>query len=72
EMEQKQLNLAEGYKSGFTEGHESGFTEGHESGFTEGANNKALEMARKMKEDGIPMETIVKYSGLDKTAISGL
>ncbi|MGM9788266.1 MAG: hypothetical protein ACI3ZF_05095, partial [Candidatus Cryptobacteroides sp.] len=64
EMEQKRLNLAEGYASG----HQDGFTEG----ISEGANNKALEMARKMKEDGIPVETIVKYSGLDETAIMGL
>lgn len=53
EMEQKRLNLAEGYKSGFTEGISEG----------------KLEMARKMKEDGIPVETIIKYSGLDKETI---
>ena len=60
EMEQKRLNLAKGYASG------------HQDGYTEGENNKALEMARKMKADGVPVENIIKYSGLSKQRIEEL
>lgn len=60
EMEQKRLNLAEGYASG------------HQDGVSEGENNKALEMARKMKADGVPVENIIKYSGLSKQCIEEL
>lgn len=60
EMEQKRLNLAEGYANG------------HQDGVSEGENNKALEMARKMKADGVSVECIIKYSGLSKQSIEEL
>ena len=72
EIEQKRLNLAKGYASGhqdgYTEGREFGFTEGRESGISEGK----LEMARKMKADGVPVESIIKYSGLSQRSIEEL
>ena len=64
EMEQKRLNLAEGYASG----HQDGYSEGRESGISEGK----LEMARKMKADGVPVESIIKYSGLSQRSIEEL
>ena len=64
EMEQKRLNLAQGYASG----HQDGYTEGRESGISEGK----LEMARKMKADGVPVESIIKYSGLSQRSIEEL
>ena len=56
EMEQKRLNLAAGYANG------------HQDGVSEGK----LEMARKMKADGVYVECIIKYSGLSKQSIEEL
>ena len=72
EIEQKRLNLAEGYASGhqdgYTEGRESGFTEGRESGISEGK----LEMARKMKAKGMSVKDIAEISGLSQRSIEEL
>ena len=64
EMEQKRLNLAEGYASG----HQDGYTEGRESGISEGK----LEMARKMKDKGMSVKDIAEISGLSKQCIEEL
>ena len=64
EMEQKRLNLAEGYASG----HQDGYTEGRESGISEGK----LEMARKMKAKGMSVKDIAEISGLSKQCIEEL
>ena len=60
EMEQKRLNLAKGYASG------------HQDGVSEGENNKALEMARKMKDKGMSVKDIAEISGLSKQCIEEL
>ena len=72
EMEQKRLNLAEGYASGHQDGFNSGYTEGRESGISDGENNKALEMARKMKAKGMSVKDIAEISGLSKQCIEEL
>ena len=56
EMEQKRLNLAEGYASG------------HQDGVSEGK----LEMARKMKAKGMSVKDIAEISGLSKQCIEEL
>lgn len=43
-----------------------------EAAFKKGAKEKALEMARMMKADGVPIETIAKYSGLTHDEIQSL
>ncbi len=47
---------------------EGGYLKGRE----EGAKNMALDTARKMKADGLPMETIAKYTGLASDEIKAL
>lgn len=40
------------------------FNDGKAEGLAEGAKQKAIEMARDMKSDGLPLETIAKYTKL--------
>ncbi|MDO4481831.1 MAG: hypothetical protein Q4C14_03760, partial [Bacillota bacterium] len=57
-----------GYEEGLKEGRESGFLEGHELGLCEGRR----ETAREMKRDGVPVERIIKYTGLTEEEIRDL
>jgi len=46
--------------------------EGKIKGIEEGMEKKAKETARKMLEDGLPIETIIKYTGLSEKEIKEL
>ena len=48
--------------------HEIGYEEGHESGLREGRRETAIEM----KRDGVPVERIIKYTGLTEEEILDL
>ena len=58
----------DGYEEGFDEGREAGLQvgiiQGIEQGITRGAYEKALETAKAMFLDKIPVETISKYTSL--------
>ena len=58
----------DGYEEGFDEGREAGLQvgiiQGIEQGITRGASEKALETAKAMFLDKIPVETISKYTSL--------
>ena len=41
-----------------------------EDGYAEGEYNKALEMAKKMLSDGMPIDLVAKYSGLTPDEIA--
>lgn len=43
-----------------------------EEGFSEGVDQRNIEIAKKMKEDGEPIEKIVRYTGLSEEKISKL
>ena len=58
----------EGREEGIAIGEERGIVIGEERGKFE----KALEMARKMKKDGLSIEVISNYTGLSKEEIEGL
>ena len=62
----------EGKAQGREEGRKEGREEGREEGRTEGARQKALEIARKMKEQGVPDESIIEITGLTKEELSGI
>lgn len=62
----------EGRLEGKLEGREEGRLEGREEGREEGERQKQLEIAQKMKMDGLPIDTIVKYTGLTLEDISQL
>ena len=49
---------------GRLEGRAEGFEEGHAAGFLEGERKKQKEIARRMKEHGVPMDVIIQSTGL--------
>ncbi|MDR1580815.1 MAG: hypothetical protein LBS35_10705 [Synergistaceae bacterium] len=51
---------------------EEGIIEGMEKGMEKGMEEKAFEVARSMISDGLPAETIRKYTGLDESSILSL
>ncbi len=61
-----------GKKEGKKEGIEVGKKEGIEVGKEVGAKNKAMEMAKKLKEKGIDIEVIAETSGLTAPEIAKL
>ena len=44
-------------------------SEGREAGLVEGEQNKQKEIARSMKADALPIETIARYTGLSPEEI---
>jgi predicted transposase YdaD len=56
------------YAKGMMEGHAKGVKEGH----AKGSFDKALESARSMKADKMPVELIAKYTGLDMETVNNL
>ncbi len=68
EREQQQKDRAAGFAEGLAEGRE----EGREEGISEGEHNKAVETARKMKADGLSIELILKYTGLNEATVMQL
>lgn len=51
---------------GREEGLKEGLEEGLEKGVKKGERQKQLEIARQMKSDGMPMDIILKYTGLSE------
>ena len=62
----------QGREEGRAEGREEGRAEGWAEGETEGIRKGKLDMARGMLRDGLPIEMIMKYSGLLKDEIEHL
>jgi predicted transposase/invertase (TIGR01784 family) len=51
---------------------EKGMEKGKEAGLAEGKAEGKLEIARSMKADKLPIETILKYTGLSACEIEAL
>lgn len=64
--------LAEGRAEGLAEGRAKGRAEGLAVGRAEGAADAARDNARRMKADNMPLEMIVKYTGLTADEIETL
>lgn len=62
----------EGHMEGKIEGRIEGHAEGHTEGRIEGRIEGRMEVARNMKELGVPIEVIMKSSGLSKEDIDTL
>ncbi|MBR4897400.1 MAG: Rpn family recombination-promoting nuclease/putative transposase [Prevotella sp.] len=62
----------EGRLEGRAEGREEGRKEGREEGREEGQQFEKLRTARKMKDDGMPVDLIAKYTGLTIEQINNL
>ena len=63
---------AEGMAQGLAEGMAQGKAEGMAQGKAEGLKEGKMESARKMKADGMPVETIAKYTSLSAAEIDKL
>ncbi len=62
--EARKKGLEEGLQEGKRAGMKEGKKEGLKEGLKEGEKKRAIEIARKMKEEGIPAEVIAKITGL--------
>lgn len=61
--------MAKGMEQGMAQGMEQGMAKGMEQGEVQGRRNERLEMARRMKGDGLPIEVIAKYTQLTEEEI---
>ena len=61
-----------GLEKGVKKGRLEGIKEGMEKGMEKGEQKKQIEIARKMREDGISIDTIIKYTGLQSSDIENL
>ena len=61
-----------GLKEGITKGEQTGFARGEQSGFARGAVQKEREIAKNLKESGIPFDVIAKSTGLTPEEIAQL
>ncbi len=57
---------AKGKAEGLAEGKAIGEARGKAEGLAEGETREKSAIARRMLEDGVPVETVAKYSGLTK------
>lgn len=73
-VEKTLYNSAErrGYSNGMKEGMKEGRAEGLAEGLAEGEKKKQEDIARTMKHDGLPVDTITQYTGLTPEEISSL
>ena len=62
----------EGLKVGREKGLEEGHKKGHKEGKEEGAKQKSFDIAKRMLEKGIDIETISELTGLTEKEISKL
>ena len=62
----------QGLEQGMAQGLEQGMAQGLEQGMAQGIAQANRENAMKMKADGIPVELIAKYTGLDVDTINCL
>ena len=69
-LQKKSIEKAQ--KDGLAQGWTQGRAEGRAEGETEGIRKGKLDMARGMLRDGLPIEMIMKYSGLLKDEIEHL
>ena len=70
--EMRRKAAEEGMKEGLKEGIREGIKEGMEKGMEKGEQKKQIEIARKMREDGISIDIIIKYTGLQSSDIENL
>lgn len=58
--------------TGFMEGHADGFAEGKKEGREEGEANEKKKIAKRMREMGMPVDTIAQCTGLASEVIANL
>ena len=68
----RETGREEGLKVGREKGLEEGHKKGHKEGKEEGAKQKSFDIAKRMLEKGIDVETISELTGLTEKEISKL
>ena len=68
----RETGREEGHKVGKEEGRKEGKEEGIKEGREEGAKKKSFDIAKRMLEKGIDVETISELTGLTEKEISEL
>ena len=61
-----------GLKVGHSEGLKEGLEKGHKQGIEQGKKENNLSIAKKMLEEKIPLETIIKITNLSKGDVENL
>lgn len=64
--------MKEGLRKGMRQGLKQGLKEGMQQGMQQGMTRKQHEIARQMKADGMPVDMIVKYTGLSAEVVDGI
>ena len=71
--------LAEGRELGFAEGKAEGYADGKTEGFAAGekaerakADKEKRDIAKGLREDGVPMDVIIRRTGFSKEEIESL
>ncbi|NCD35516.1 MAG: hypothetical protein EOL87_19215, partial [Spartobacteria bacterium] len=70
--EGEKIGIEKGEKIGIEKGEKIGIEKGEKIGIEKGARERALATAQAMKSDGVPLETIAKYTGLTANEIEDL
>ena len=70
--EGKKKGMEEGKKQGIEEGKKQGIEEGKKQGISQGEKNKAIEIAKKMKQQGIEYRIIQEVTDLDEEEIKNI
>ena len=70
EYERKLVEDAE--KNGKKEGIKEGMKEGFKKGEIEGKEKERIKLAKKLKKDNVPMQKIIKYTGLSLSVLQRL
>ncbi|WP_407458460.1 Rpn family recombination-promoting nuclease/putative transposase [Fibrobacter sp.] len=77
--EGRELGFAEGKAEGFAEGKAEGYADGKTEGFAAGekaerakADKEKREIAKGLREDGVPMDVIIRRTGFSKEEIESL
>ena len=60
------------YQEGADKGEKRGYQKGMAQGMAQGEKNAHIATAKQMKSDGMPIELIVKYTGLSAEEIEAL
>ena len=60
------------YQEGADKGEKRGYQKGMAQGMAQGKKNAHIATAKQMKSDGMPIELIVKYTGLSAEEIEAL
>ena len=68
----RETGREEGREEGLKEGHKKGHKEGKEEGLKEGAKKNSFDIAKRMLEKGINIETISELTGLTAEEVSML